>query len=429
MKLMLLTPVIKSSAIGRMASLIARKLIADGHEIIVVRTEDKSYFNNPIHDFGTEPIAWYENTQVHTFAHTVDVMIYQIGDNFELHQGCLALLAQFSGIVCLHDFSLGNLFYGWARHHRPAAHAILRTWYGSKAAKQFFYYHDPDSRTKGTSAIPPMTEWLCAMAQGVITHSNWGVERVLRSCSGPVRRVPFAVDAQNLVSANAKKDKLDILTVGDISKNTRVASVITALGKNRLLRENSIYRLVGSITPENRNALSALARRRKVNLVISAEVDDSSLANAIAEADIVSCLRWPTFETASASTIEAMLYGKPTIVTNTGFYSEIPDNCAIKINPAKETPELGAVFKQLSKNPQQFHAVGQQGQQWAASTFTVDNYALKLIEMVLSTSRSKVVLNAINHFSQLMHTWGARGEELLGKEYTLEPLSIFQGRH
>jgi glycosyltransferase involved in cell wall biosynthesis len=426
MKLMLFTPVVKSSAIGRMACLITQKLIAYGHEIVVVRTEEECFFNQPIHNFGTELVSWCEFERVNTLAQSADALIYQIGDNYGFHQGCIVWLEQLSGIVCLHDFFLGNLFHRWAQAHRPEADAILRNWYTPEVADQFFSYKNGESFIEGMHATSPMTEWICSMAQSTITHSDWGIERVLNSCAGQVRVVPLAYESKLIKNnvSTAKNDKLRILTVGHINKNKRAANVIRAIGKNRLLCKKVIYQLIGYITPETRAELSTLAKKQKVNLIISGEVDDAILIDALDQANVISCLRWPALEAASVSAIEALWYGKPTMVTSTGFYSQIPDECAIKINPENEISEIKTVLEKLQANPQHLKELGQCGQQWAMQTFTADNYALKLIEVVLVTIRTGITANSLNYFSKLMHAWGGNNE-LIDQKYLIEPLAIF----
>ena len=120
-------------------------------------------------------------------------------------------------------------------------------------------------------------------------------------------------------------ERFRVLTIGHVNTNKRAEAVIRAIGASSVLRERTVYRLVGAIRPEIADKLARLARETGVNITISGEVDDESMVDAIRQADVVSCLRWPALEAASASTIEALLYGKSTIVTDTGFYSEIPD--------------------------------------------------------------------------------------------------------
>lgn len=426
MKLMLVTPVIKTSAIGRMAALVTQKLRSQGHEVIIIRSEHERFFNQPIHNFGVEPISWYDSAQIANLAHSVDKIIYQIGDNFDFHQGCIPWLAKLSGIVCLHDFYLGNLFYLWGQANRLEASSILKAWYGTDAAKQFFSYKTAETLIEGTRVKYPMTEWICSMAEGVITHSNWGIDRVLSACSGPVQVVPLAYDAPGAIenSLPGVNEQLRVLTVGNVNKNKRAESVIRAIGKNRELRKKIVYQLAGAISSQTRQKLTTLAKKQKVTLIISGEVSDAILAEAINQADLLTCFRWPALEAASASTIEALLYGKLTMVTDTGFYKEIPDQYTIKINPENEVGEIQTALEKLVNDPNQFRLVGQQAKIWASELFTADNYAIKMIEVVLDASKTTAVSKAINYFSKIMHGWGSQGETV-GKEFILKPLIVF----
>ena len=58
MKLVIFTPAVKTSAIGRMSSLVTHTLVAEGHKVTVVRTENESCLDKPTHNFGTELIVW-----------------------------------------------------------------------------------------------------------------------------------------------------------------------------------------------------------------------------------------------------------------------------------------------------------------------------------------------------------------------------------
>lgn len=319
MKLMLVTPVIKTSAIGRMAALVTQKLRSQGHEVIIIRSEHERFFNQPIHNFGVEPISWYDSAQIANLAHSVDQIIYQIGDNFDFHQGCIPWLAKLSGIVCLHDFYLGNLFYLWGQANRLEASSILKAWYGPDAAKQFFSYKTAETLIEGTREKYPMTEWICSMAEGVITHSNWGIDRVLSACSGPVQVVPLAYDAPGAI------------------KNS--------------------------------------------------------------------------------------LHGKLTMATDTGFYKEIPNQYTIKINPENEISEIQPAEKMVN-DPKPSSLVCSQVMLWASELFTADNYALKVIEVISTTSRATVITNAIHYFSKIIHAWGGQ-KEFSDQKFILKPLDIF----
>jgi glycosyltransferase involved in cell wall biosynthesis len=431
MNLIFFTPACKISAIGRMAALVTRETVNLGHRVTVVRTESRHFFTTSEHDFGARIISWEDKAEVMAHCRSADAVIYHIGDNYEFHQGCVYWLSEIPGLVCLHDFFLGHLFYAWAQANREQAERILKRWYGEKIAGRFFNFSDSESFIEYTRDNMPMTEWICSQADGVITHSRWGCDRVMNSCSGPVKVVPLAYDAPALISdplADKHTDNgnkpLQILTIGHVNPNKRVSSVINAIGSSRILRNNVVYRLVGAVQQETINALTDLAKGLDVQLIISGEVDDSELQNAIHASDIISCLRWPALEAASASAIESMLYGKAIIVTDTGYYKDIPDTCAVKVNHANEINEIRTVLEKFIKDKKSIRDIGTEAQRWATETYTSEKYAAKIIEILQLMARTIPKKRAISYFFMTLRNW-SQSEIKLPYDESINSLNIF----
>ncbi|WP_367254277.1 glycosyltransferase [Pseudomonas sp. stari2] len=426
MKLVIFTPAVKTSAIGRMARLVVRQLLANQHEVVVVRTESQHVSVKELHDFGCAVLPWDNDSQVTREIESADCCVYQIGNSYEFHEGAIAWLAKVPGIVCLHDFFLGHLFFGWSQNRREEAIRVLTQWYGATIADEYFKIHDGSVFISKTRNEAPLTEWISSMATCVITHSNWGCDRVMAACPGPVFVTPLAYDAPGATGSELQSDndKLNVLTIGHVNPNKRVESCILAIASSPALRSNVRYRLVGAIQPETEKRLSELANDNGVELIISNEVDDAALSMAIREADVISCLRWPSLEAASASAIEAMLYGKATIVTDTGFYSELPDEFVLKISVDNEVEDLKKIFLSLHSDQTSAKAIGKQAQEWAQTTFTAENYAQKLEQAVPAALRANVILSAVEHFSSIFEKWSAN-PELLETPDILQPLSVF----
>lgn len=431
MRLVIFTPAIKTSAIGRSTSLVTHALTKSGHEVVVVRSEDASLMQAETHDFGIELVPWTESERIADLVCKADAVVYQIGDNYAYHRGCLEWLTRAPGVICLHDFFLGNLFCGWAQNHKPDALATLRAWYGDEIADAFFGYKSSEEFIHATKGTAPMTEWICSMAYGVITHSSWGIQRVLDSCPGPVQLVPLAYDApasatvlKGSIKRESSNAEFNVLTVGHVNPNKRAESVVRAIGNSVALREFTTYRLVGKISPVTAKHLSALAQSLQVNLVISGEADSDTLLQAIGQAHVICCLRWPSLEAASASAIEAMLYGKPVIVTDTGFYSELPNGCVRKIHAQCEISDLQQALEHLCENEGERLALGAKAAEWAGATFSAENYANRLIDASLSAQRAAPMLKATQSLSGLLRQWEASAGLMTLSDIT-EPLRLF----
>lgn len=429
MKVVVFTPGLRASAIGRMTALVTRALSEQKHDVAVVRCEDYSLIEGAAHDFG-EKVATYPWAAgvVPDLLEDADIVVYQIGNEYSYHRGCIEWMNRVPGIVCLHDFFLGNLFYGWAEGRREHAMGVLRHWYGETVASGYFAHNSSESFIEGTKDCAPMTEWICSQALSVIAHSRWGIRRVMESCPGPVKIVPLAYDAPGAGNVsdveNVAEDSFVLLTIGHVNPNKRVESVIRAMGRSAFLRSSAQYRVVGRIEHDMRERLRALAEGQQVQLVILGEVTPNVLAQEISRADAICCLRWPTIEGASASAIEAMLYGKAVIVTDAGFYAELPDECVRKIGVSTEIEDLGQVLESLASDQVQRENLGRNAAVWAGTTFNPENYASQIVEMGFSTQRAALIMDTMNKFAELLANWG-QTQALMSIPKTLKPLEIF----
>ena len=429
MKFVLFSPFAKASAIGRVTALLVQACAPLGHSITIVRTEQESLLDTPAHPFdapvsrGTHPAA------VGQAIKAADAVVYQIGNNYSYHRGGLYWLGIAPGIVCLHDFLVAHLFAEWSSGRDAEARDVLHEWYGATAAAEFFLTKDPDAFVEMASQRCPMTEWVAAMALAVISHSQWGMPRVAQACPGPLRVVPLPYDAPACKPAASMptdpQAPVHILTVGHMNANKRVESVIRAIGTSSTLRERISYRLCGRVEPPTERALKGLAESLGVTLVISGETDDAALQEAMNNADIVCCLRWPSFEAASATAIEGLLYGKAVVVTNTAFYSELPDDCVRKISPDNELAELRAALELLCTDAQARASMAARGQAWASRTFTAKNYLAQLADFAGRTCAAAPLIGMVGAMTRDLNAWQA-SREILGDEFLFQPLRLFQ---
>lgn len=432
-KILFFTPCLKASAIGRASSLVVSALSEQGHEVQVVRAEDTALLDQPMHEMAASVMAWNDRKKVSRSSESADVIVYQIGNHYPYHRGCIEWMPSLRGLVSIHDNFLGHLFWSVADViGRPNATRQLAALYGTKVASRFFDHADGNSFIDYALEFAPMTEWIASMASGVIVHSSWAMERITRACPGPVEVVPLPYDAPFLEQrikewdlAQEKGNDLSVLTIGHVNPNKRHASVIEAIGASALLRQRICFRIVGAVEPPVAQALRTQADRLGVKVLISGEVDSRRLAAEIHAADAMCCLRWPALEAASASTIEAMLYGKATIVTDTGFYRDLPDDCVLKIPPSDEINSLRAALERIAQAPGERLALGELARQYAEATFRADHYAQRIVAMKGRIAQAKIVADTAGMFAGTLKRWGLQGTPAL-LEPVAAPLSIFR---
>lgn len=415
MKILMFTPTVKNSAIGRMACLLVGELQQQGHLVLVVRAESTALFEMETHDFGMRLIRWDQPAEIVAYAQQTDTIVYQVGDSFEMHQGCIEWLPKLPGVVCLHDYFLGHLFWSWSNQHgRESAHKVLKAFYGSAVYDNYFNVNSSEAFIESTRLAAPMTEWIASMASGIVTHSDWDVARLITSCGGPIEIAPLPYDVPSQLTAVAKpasntheaKAVLNILTIGHVNPNKRVESVIRAIGSDVQLCAQVRYRIVGKVEDEMKAHLTNVAIEVGVQIKFDGEVDQETLARAIGDADMMCCLRIPALEAASASTIEAMLMGKPALVVNTGFYKDLPDHCVVKVSIENEITDIRDALVWLVGDVDARVEMGKQAALFAHETFSVKHYATRLTAVCKQAALAAPALNGAKFFGQTLTKWG-----------------------
>jgi glycosyltransferase involved in cell wall biosynthesis len=412
MKIAWVTPYNTRSAIGRFSRLVTGGLNGAAHLVTIVRSEDL----NTLHDSdvlqGALVIRWDEVCYAPDFWSSFDAVVYNIGNHYPFHAGAVELLHKLPGVVIFHDYFLLDLFSGWceAKGQQTFADRILGDIYGHGAASRLHAKDGLAGWQEYTSEQFPMTEWIGRLAQGSVAHSTFYAERLRHCCGGPVTVIPLAYDALadfQPLAGREQSSNVTVLTIGHVNQNKRVESVIRAIGGSDLLRERCRYHVVGLVTDQERERLTAVARTVFFDgLEIAGEVSTETLRAEIKAADVICCLRWPVLEGASASAVEAMLSGRPIVVTDAGFYRDLPDDFVFKVDPNRELDSLTSQLTRLVLDPKLRAQVGARVADWAKTAFSVEAYVARLVPFLEEVARLRPALCAAAHFGHLFSELG-----------------------
>ena len=87
------------------------------------------------------------------------------------------------------------------------------------------------------------------------------------------------------------------------------------------------------------------------NVIITGFVTEDILINLLNMSDFCVNLRYPTAGETSRSVLQIMSLGKPVIVSNVGWFSELPDDTCLKVDIDRyESAILSEFFELLSAN-------------------------------------------------------------------------------
>jgi glycosyltransferase involved in cell wall biosynthesis len=381
MKIAWFTPMSQKSAIARFSVAVAASLakLAD--------IEIGYFDDDDIRETGV-PARRFQSSKSVTpeVLRSYDAVIYNFGNYLPFHREIYLLSRKWPGVCILHDFVMHHFFAGYHLDYlrTPASYELLmETTYGREAPVA--------ARVWETDEVVrfPLFEEVTRGALGVVTHSEFFKQRVEACFAGPVARIPLAYDVGTSRSEISRAqlgvgaDEILMVTVGHINPNKQIESVIEAIARLGPALRGLVYAIVGPASPDYERKLKAASKEKGLEDIVRflGQVSDDLLSAYLSAADICINLRFPAMEGASASVIEEMLFGKPVIVTNTGFFGELPDDCVVKVSPDSDA-ELAAALKQLVLDDSARRRIGAFAKLFAENEFHADQYAKKIMEFL-----------------------------------------------
>jgi glycosyltransferase involved in cell wall biosynthesis len=274
-----------------------------------------------------------------------DVALYHVGNDPEAHGWIVEALRRRPGVVVLHDFVLHHLVVGLTFGRGDAAGYLAAMERESGLLGRLLAYAVLDNR------IPPLWETrpedfplageVLGLASGLIVHSHY-VERRAREVGfeRAIRRIPHPAWPVPDVEPAAVGGAPLFGCFGNLNESKRVQELLAGFTRLRERLPDARLLLVGS----------ASLRLRSLDLpdgvVREDRADERRLWSLMAACDAIVSLRSPTMGETSGSAIRALSLGKPLVVSDVGWFSELPDDVAVKVPvDGREVETLAAALE------------------------------------------------------------------------------------
>jgi glycosyltransferase involved in cell wall biosynthesis len=273
-------------------------------------------------------------------ARHADVALYHVGNDPERHWWIVEELRRRPGVVVLHDFVL---------HHLVAGMTIGRD--------DTEGYLDAMQREAGTvgrmlahgvvdGLLPPvwerhaheypLTGEVLSSATGVIVHSAY-VERRVREhgYAGPVWRIPLAAWPMpaEVPDPGLPPGRLVVGSFGHLNPAKRVPQLLDGFSLLRERVPEALLLLVGSIAP-------GLELDVPEDALHFDYVPEDRLWSLLAATDICVSLRYPTMGETSGIAVRTLEAGRSQVVSDVGWFSELPDEVALKVSVGDDEVEV-----------------------------------------------------------------------------------------
>jgi glycosyltransferase involved in cell wall biosynthesis len=179
----------------------------------------------------------------------------------------------------------------------------------------------------------PLAGTVLDLARGLIVHSRF-VEARAREAGygGPVWRVPHpAWPMHDVVAETGIPGRPLIGCFGYLNMNKRIPQLLEAFAAFRRRRPEARLLLAGAAA-ERFDVSRRLERLGLTDGVIrEGYLPEERMWSLMAACDVLLNLRFPTMGETSGSVIRGLSLGKPLIVSDVGWFAELPDDVALKV--------------------------------------------------------------------------------------------------
>ena len=311
-----------------------------------------------------------------------DLALYHVGNNPDAHAWIVDALRRRPGVVVLHDFVLHHLVAGMTVGRRDG-HRYLDLMEREHGVVGRLLAHGVlDKRIpplwESRPADFPLPTFVLEHATGLIVHSRYVRDQARAAgYEGPIGVVPHPAWPAPSTRPERVAEGLVVGCFGVVNSSKRIPELLHATAAVRREHADLTLLLVGPTSPgfdlDRRLQRLGLAGE---GLVREGWVDEQRLWALMAGCDVLVNLRHPTMGETSGSVIRGLSLGKPLVVSDVGWFSELPGDVALKVPPdGDEVATLTAALELLASRADVREAMGATASELARREHDVEKVA------------------------------------------------------
>jgi glycosyltransferase involved in cell wall biosynthesis len=329
----------------------------------------------------------------------IDLSVYHVGNNPEIHGWIVDALRRTPGVVVLHDFVLHHLVAGLTLARKDVAGYLSAMERESGLPGRLLALGVVDGCVPPLWSTRPEDFPLAgeildlARDHGLIVHSEHVRSRARAAgFTGAIRRIPMPVwPAPNATAADVQGDPV-IGSFGFLNANKRIPQLLEAFAVLRRRSPRARLLLVGPESP----GLELGQRIESLGLADAVErhgyVDEERIWSLLAACDVCVSLRWPTMGETSAGAIRVLSLAKPLVVSDVDAFREFPDDVVVKVAPdEREVETLAANLVLLADDPERRAAMSEAARAYAKSEHDVERVADLYVAALEEAAGGRVV--------------------------------------
>jgi glycosyltransferase involved in cell wall biosynthesis len=317
-----------------------------------------------------------------------DIALYHMGDSM-YHEAQYRVLLRYPGITVLHDHGLHHFMATRTIPQGDFAGYVREIGYALGTDGIDLAYRIRQGQAEHPLYTVPLNERVLDHSLGVIVHSRYVARAILEvrpKLTVAVVPAPICTEPGPLRSRQdlgCSEDALVFASAGQVISIKQITSALEAFARLRVDFPQARYVVVGDELKQDLDLQAWLQQHDLVDAVTSTGylADIRDFVSWIAAADVLVNLRYPTVGETSATALRGLAAGRPVIVSNHGWYAELPDDTCVKVTP-NDSEELYQAMWRLADSPDLRRAIGQQALTYVQREHSLAVAAQKYLDFV-----------------------------------------------
>jgi glycosyltransferase involved in cell wall biosynthesis len=312
-------------------------------------------------------------------APAADVALYHLGNDPDAHGWIVDALGKRPGVIVLHEYVL---------HHLVAGVTIGRG-HGRAYLEAMERELGVAGRLLGLGVLDnllpllwetqperfPLSGVYLDQATGLIVHSHYVEQRARETgYGGRIWRIPHPAWPHGEIQPATDVDGEPLYgCFGFLNMNKRIPQLLEAFASLRRRRPGAKLLLVGAAGER----FDVGRRLERLGLTEGVElldyVAEERMWSLMAACDVLVNLRYPTMGETSGSVIRALSLGRPLVVSDVGWFSELPDDVVLKV--AVDEYEVATLEAALALAADRGSALGASARRYVDHEHSLDHVA------------------------------------------------------
>lgn len=369
--------------------------ISDYSEILIYGLQEHFDITLLIDDYQLENKQLYKDFNVRVYGkdkvsfNLFDHRLYNIGNNPDFHGYIYECALKNPGLIMLHDFSLYYLFVGYYKDVGNLYSKIYAIG-GSNAVhriKPFTKQGIDLLEFKHLAPDVPLNKELICSDNKIVVHSDYTYDRVygVKKNENGLRKINHVdlidkhtrfIDKRRLFSKyDIPEDFILLCSFGSIDRTKLNHVICEAVNElNGDFGNRLIYLMVGEGDYVNDYMTPGIRKTGYVDLV--------EFNSFIKHCNVVINLRYPSMGETSGAVIRALSLGKPCIVSDDAWFSELPSDVVLKLANNMVLEDLSRELSHLLKNPERMKKLSEGAERYIKKDHNIEKVSREIMEFL-----------------------------------------------